>query len=156
MVGNPEEEADKWKFIVDQDVTPDWFDKDEYEKLFREAVCEWWKKHVLVDQKIEELNSGFYRLKRCEVKKLCNDVKVMWGSSQVGEMWGSSKVGEMFDSSKVGKMFDSSQVGEMWGSSQVGKMCGSSTARDFKKYPNVKILVSESGNFEMVVHKNNK
>ena len=160
---SPEEYPDKWVFIVDQDITPDWFDKEVHEKLFREAVCGWWKEHVLVDQKIDELSSGFYRLKRCEVKKLCNDVKVllygsqvgtMWESSQVGEMWESSQVGEMRGSSQVGEMRGSSQVGEMWGSSQVGTMRESSTARDFKNYPYIKIWVSPNGNFEMVAHHN--
>ena len=112
---SPEEHPDKWVFIVDQDITPDWFDKEEHEKLFREAVCDWWKEHVLVDQKIDELSSGFYRLKRCEIKKLCNDVKVLLYGSQVGEMWGSSQVGTMWGSSQVGTMWESSQVGTMRG-----------------------------------------
>ena len=151
---SPEEHPDKWEFFVDQDIIPDWFEKETYEKSFREAVCQWWKEHVLVDRKIELLSSGYYRLKRCEVKRLCNDVKVllhssqvgemrdsstvgemrdsstvgeMWGSSQVGKMRGSSTVGEMWDSSTVGEMRDSSTVGEMRDSSQVGKMRGSST-----------------------------
>ena len=144
---NPEEHPEKWNFVVDQDITPDWFDQDEFEKVFREAVCAWWKEHVLVDQKINELNSGFYRLKRCEVKKLCNDVGVLCDSSTVGEMC---------DNSTVGKMLDSSTVGEMRGSSTVGEMWDSSTARDFKSYPNVKIFIPKNGNFEMVVHKTEK
>ena len=109
-------------FVVDQDIIPDWFDKETHEKEFRESVCDWWRKHVLVDKKLEELKTGFYRLKRCEVKKLLNDVRVMLGSSQVGKMCGSSQVGEMCGSSQVGEMWDSSQVGEMCGSSQVGEM----------------------------------
>ena len=178
---DPAEEPDKWRFIVDQDMRPEWFDESEHEKIFREAVCDWWKEHVLVDQKLEELSSGYYRLKRCEVKKLLNDVKVlldssqvgkmrdssqvveMWDSSQVGkmrdssqvgEMWGSSQVGEMRDSSQVGEMWDSSQVGEMCGSSQVGEMRDRSTARDFKNWPKIKIWVSQEGTFEMVAHQN--
>ena len=123
---NPAEEPDKWQFVVDQDMRPEWFDESEHEKIFREAVCDWWKEHVLVDQKLEELSSGYYRLKRCEVKKLLNDVKVLLDSSQVGEMWGSSQVGKMWGSSQVGKMWGSSQVGEMRGSSRVGEMRGSS------------------------------
>ena len=180
---NPAEEPDKWEFIVDQDMRPEWFDKSAHEKIFREAVCDWWKEHVLVDQKLEELSSGYYRLKRCEVKKLLNDVKVlldssqvgeMWDSSQVGEMrdssqvgkmWESSRVGKMWDSSRVGKMFGSSQVGEMWDSSRVGEMRGSSqvgemrdrsTARDFKNWPKVKIWVSPEGTFEMIAHQNKR
>ena len=160
---DPAEEPDKWRFIVDQDMRPEWFDKSEHEKIFREAVCGWWKEHVLVDQKLEELSSGYYRLKRCEVKKLLNDVKVLLGSSQVGEMWGSSRVGEMWGNSQVGKMWGSSRVGKMWGSSQVGKMLessqvgkmwGRSTAKDFKNWPKVKIWVSPEGTFEMVAHQN--
>ena len=169
---DPAEEPDKWRFVVDQDMRPEWFDESEHEKIFREAVCGWWKEHVLVDQKLEELSSGYYRLKRCEVKKLLNDVKVlldssqvgamfgssqvgaMFGSSQVGAMFGSSQVGAMRDSSQVGAMWDSSQVGAMWDSSQVGEMRGRSTARDFKNWPKVKILVSPEGAFEMVAHQN--
>ena len=123
---NPAEEPDKWEFIMDQDMRPEWFDKSAHEKIFREAVCDWWKEHVLVDQKLEELSSGYYRLKRCEVKKLLNDVKVLLDSSQVGTMWGSSQVGTMRDSSQVGTMWGSSQVGTMFGSSQVGTMRDSS------------------------------
>ena len=123
---DPAEEPDKWRFIVDQDMRPEWFDESKQEKVFREAVCDWWKEHVLVDQKLEELSSGYYRLKRCEVKKLLNDVKVLLESSQVGKMCGSSQVGEMRGSSQVGVMRESSQVGVMWESSQVGEMRGSS------------------------------
>ena len=208
-------DPDTWEMHVDQDILPDWFDldRDKYEQEFRDAVKSWWEKHVLVDQKVEELSSGYYRLKRCEVKRLCNDVRVlldesqvgvmressqvgvmrgnsqvgemwessqvgvMWessqvgvmrGNSQVGEMWessqvgvmwessqvgvmrGNSQVGEMWESSQVGVMWESSQVGEMWESSQVGEMWGSSTARDFKEYPKVKIMIPEDGNFELV------
>ena len=145
-------DPDSWEMHVDQDIVPDWFDLDreKYEQEFREAVKAWWNKHVLVDQKIEELNSGYYRLKRCEVKRLCNDVRVLLDESQVGEMRGSSQVGVMRGSSQVGEMRGSSQVGVMWGSSQVGEMRGSSTARDFKEYPKVKIMIPEDGNFELI------
>ena len=178
---DPAEEPDKWRFVVDQDMRPEWFDESEHEKIFREAVCGWWKEHVLVDQKLEKLSSGYYRLKRCEVKALLNDVKVLLGSSQVGEMRDSSQVGKMLGSSQVGKMLGSSQVGEMWESSQVGEMWESSqvgkmrnrsqvgkmressqvgemwdrsTARDFKNWPKIKIWVSQEGTFEMVAHQN--
>ena len=132
---SPEEHPGKWTFVVDQDIVPEWFCREESEKEFRVAVCTWWKSHILVDQKLEKLESGYYRLKRCEVKKLLNDVMadlydsqvgVMWGSSQVGVMRGSSQVGVMWESSQVGVMRESSQVGEMRGSSQVGEMWGSS------------------------------
>ncbi len=171
---SPEEHPDKWKFFVDQDIIPDWFEKETYEKSFREAVCQWWKEHVLVDRKIELLSSGYYRLKRCEVKRLCDDVKALLDSSQVGEMWdssqvvemcGSSQVDKMRDSSQIGEMWDSSRVVEMWGSSQVDKMrdssqvvemFDSSTAKDFKNYPNITIWVYQNWKFKVEAHKGRK
>ena len=160
-------DPDGWKFVVDQDVTPDWFDLDpgKYEEEFRQAVKAWWDEHVIVDEKIDELSSGFYRLKRCEVKKLLNDVKVYldsstvgktYDSSTVGEMWDSSTVGEMYNSSTVGEMYNSSTVGEMYDSSTVGEMYNSSTARDFKNYPNIKIHIPKGGKFELVEHEEGK
>ena len=146
---NPAEEPDKWQFVVDQDMRPEWFDESEHEKIFREAVCDWWKEHVLVDQKLEELSSGYYRLKRCEVKKLLNDVKVLLDSSQVGEMWGSSQVGKMWGSSQVGKMWGSSQVGEMRGSSQVGEMRGSSRVGEMRGSSQVVKMLDSSRVGEM-------
>ena len=124
-------DPDGWEYSVDQDVTPDWYDTDpgKYEEEFRQAVKAWWSEHVIVDKKIDELSTGYYRLKRCEVKKLLNDVKVYLDSSTVGAMRGSSTVGAMWDRSTVGEMWDRSTVGEMWDSSTVGEMRGSSTVR---------------------------
>ena len=36
-------DINKWQYIVDQDVTPDWYDEDpeRYEDMFRESVKEW-------------------------------------------------------------------------------------------------------------------
>ena len=103
-------DTDTWIFNVDQDITPDWFDIDKkrYEDEFRTAVKEWCKEHVLIDKKIDELSGGYYLLKRCEVKKLLKDVKVMCDSSTVQVMYGSSTVQRMYGSSTVQVMYDSS------------------------------------------------
>ena len=124
-------EPDAWKINVDQDIVPEWFeiDREKYLEGFKNAVKEWWNMHILVDQKIDELNNGYYRLKRCEVKRLCKDVQVMCDSSTVQEMCDSSTVQEMCDSSTVQKMCDSSTVQKMWDSSTVQEMCDSSTVQ---------------------------
>ena len=118
-------DPETWKINVDQDIVPDWFetDREKYLDEFRKAVKEWWNVHVLVDRKIDELSSGYYRLKRCEVKKLLKDVQVLLENSTVQEMWGNSTVQEMHGSSTVQ---------EMWGNSTVQEMYGSSIARDYK------------------------
>ena len=105
--------------------------------MFRVTVKEWLKKHLLIDKKIDELSSGFYILKRCKVKKLCNDVKVMCDSSTVQRMYGSSTV-------RI--MYGSSTVQEMYGSSTVQEMYGSSVARDYSKN---KIYISNKSSLEI-------
>ena len=136
---SPEEHPEQWMFNVDQDILPDWFNSEIAETEMRKEVYAWWKIHVMVDQKIEQLESGYYRLKRCEVKQLLSDVSVMLdsstvnemrGSSTVNEMWGSSTVNKMLDSSTVNEMRDSSTVNKMWDSSTVNEMRGSSTVNE--------------------------
>ena len=162
-------DPDGWEYSVDQDVTPDWYDTDpgKYEEEFRQAVKAWWSEHVIVDKKIDELSTGYYRLKRCEVKKLLNDVKVYLDRSTVGEMWDSSTVGVMRDSSTVGEMRgsstvgvmrdrstvgvmrDRSTVGEMWDSSTVGEMRGSSTVGEMWDRSTVGVMRDRSTVGEM-------
>lgn len=128
-------EPDTWQVHIDQDITPEWFDtdKEKYYAVFRAAVKEWWSKHVLVDKVIDQLSSGYYRLKRCEVKRLLKDVQVMYDSSTVQVMCGSST------------------VREMRGSSTVQRMYGSSIA---KNYAIGKIYVSEETNLIVTKHTN--
>lgn len=42
--------VDEWEFIIDQDVTPDWFDIDRgrYEEEMREAAKEWVEENIMV------------------------------------------------------------------------------------------------------------
>ena len=141
---------DTWEISVDQDIVPDWFDidREKYFEEFRNAVKVWWQEHVRVDQKIDELSSGYYRLKRCEVKKLLNDVQAMLDNSTVQKMLDNSTVQKMLDNSTVQKMLgnstvqamlgnstvqamlDNSTVQEMWGNSTVQKMCDNSTVQE--------------------------
>ena len=43
-------DIDKWKYVVDQDIVPDWYEEDSerYENEMREAVKEWMKKHFAI------------------------------------------------------------------------------------------------------------
>ena len=144
---------DTWKFHVDQDITPDWFNNDvcRYEAEFRDAVKTWWETHVFIDKKIDELSSGYYRIKRCEVKKLLKDVRVLCGNSTVQVMCGNSTVQEMYDNSTVQRMYDNSTVQRMYDNSTVQRMYGNSIARDLN---NGIIHVSENTNLKVIPHEN--
>ena len=130
---DPEKNPEQWKFIVDQDITPEWFSREAGEKEFREAVCSWWKKHVIVGGEFGELNDGhYYRMKDCKVKKLCGNTSVMLYKSMVKEMYGSATVQEMHGNATVK---------EMCGNATVLKMCGNAMARCFESLHRAKIYV---------------
>lgn len=42
--------VNNWKYVVDQDIVPDWYENDpgKYESEFRNAVEEWVKEHIIV------------------------------------------------------------------------------------------------------------
>ena len=145
-------DPDTWKENVDQDILPEWFenDKDRYFDEFRKAVKDWWKEHVRIDEEIEELSSGYYRLKRCKVKNMLKDVKAMMDNSTVQDMmdnstvqnmmdnstvqymWDNSTVQDMRDNSTVQNMMDNSTVQDMWGNSTVQDMWGNSTVQNMR------------------------
>ncbi len=125
-------DPDLWDINVDQDILPDWYlsDPERYNEEFRAAVKEWWIRHVLIDQKVEELSGGYYRLKRCEVRRLLNDVQVMLDNSTVQDMRGNSTVQRMWNNSTVQRMRDNSTVQDMWDNSTVQDMWDNSTVQD--------------------------
>jgi hypothetical protein len=132
---------DQWNFRVDQDLIPDWFDREKAHKqminYLKKApaiikdVDSIYEQYYFATAKIDRMvgrSSILFMIGSSQVGEMIGSSQVgeMWGSSQVGKMIGSSQVGKMWDSSQVGKMIGSSQVGEMWGSSQVGEMWDSS------------------------------
>lgn len=115
-------DPDTWAIRIDQNNTQDWFDadKERYLAEFRAAVKDWWKQHVLVDQVIDKLTSGYYWLKYCTVRELCRGVRVLCDDSSIDKLYG--RIDEMRGISIVGRMYDNSSVGLMRGSSIVRVM----------------------------------
>ena len=139
-------DPDTWKENVDQDILPEWFenDKDRYFDEFRKAVKDWWKEHVRIDEEIEELSSGYYRLKRCKVKNMLKDVKAMMDNSTVQNMRDNSTVQDMWDNSTVQNMRDNSTVKNMMDNSTVQDMWGNSTVQDMWDNSTVKNMMDNS------------
>lgn len=156
-------DPDTWVIRIGQNFLPDWFKRyrELYLAEFRAEVKEWWKQHVLVNQKIDELTNGYYWLKRCKVGKLgknvkvlCNDssIGLMYGNSIVSEMYGNSTIGAMYHTSSVGAMYNNSIIGVMFHSSAVGKMWDSSIIREMRGTSNVKEI---NGNSTVYMMKGN-
>ena len=65
--GNVESDPKEWRYIVDQDIVPDWYgqDSERYEQEFRDAVKDWVSKNFNVMcgkvwTKLKEDNLGTY------------------------------------------------------------------------------------------------
>ena len=126
-----EKDMKKWMLKIDQSITPKWWNK-QYEQKCRNALQTCLKETIIDNQDIDLIQnkSGLW-IRNSKIKTIKNSfIRVMRGSSQVGEMRGSSQVREMRGSSQVGVMRGSSQVGVMRESSQVRVMWGSSQVRE--------------------------
>ena len=122
-----------WKFVVDQDILPYWFEEDRgrYEQEFREEVSDWAKKHIFVDKHIDELSEGYYSLKRCKVSRISKnavaiigdtDIDIIDNNSVVSYMRGNSHINRMVDNSEVSFIYDCSAIKEMHDRSNITKM----------------------------------
>ena len=101
---------EKYLLAIDEARTPEWFDEDRKHKVAE--TMRGWIKAMIVDGDVDLLCGGVYILgpaARVATVK-ASLIKVMLGSSNVGEMWDSSNVGEMWGSSNVGVMWGSSKV----------------------------------------------
>ena len=122
-----------WKFVVDQDILPDWFeiDRDEYEQKFRDEVKLWIDAHTIKNKELDTLDKDFYILINCSVKTLSGNVCVMIKDttiqdvrekSCIKQMSGLSIVKSMNDNAKIMDMYDNSQVFNIFGNSCVNVM----------------------------------
>ena len=88
-------DIDNWRFKVDQDIVPDWFDENKYIPLMREKVKEWAKTHIHigVDDLIIDSGSNHF-------VKDCKNVKV-YGNATVNEVCGNATVNEVCGNATV-------------------------------------------------------
>ena len=120
-------QIDSWKYIVDQDILPDWYIAEVDELRMRNAVKEWAKYHIHVRKKELILTEGIHYVLDSEVTARDSSEVTARGSSEVTACgrskvtaYGSSEV-TAYGSSEV-TAYDSSEVTAR-GSSEV-------TARD--------------------------
>lgn len=101
------EPLDRWTLKVDQDVTPEWWDKKADRKRVEEAVEAWRREHVFAE--------GEHSVKAGEVYALGSATMEAYGSARV-EAYGSATV-KVCGSSTVGA-WDSARV-TAWGNAIV-------------------------------------
>lgn len=161
---DPVQYPEAWEYAIEGDAVPDWYCQTLQESLFRQEAQEWWRTHVLVNQELEELESGFYYLKYCKVKTLTGTVRVICQDTEIGYMDGNAVVVELGSNSRISRMSgysraeflfknssinsmegfsfvkclaDYSVVGEMKEHSQIGVMYGNSTVKAMYNYSRI-------------------
>ena len=119
---------------------------------------EWWTDpygwEFVIDQDI--VPDWFEEDREGHISRFRAAVKEWWsGHVLVGKKMDTLRTGYyMLKDCEVEKLCGDAMV--LLNSSQVGEMYGSSTARDFKGYPRIKLLVPDGGScqFELTAHKN--
>ena len=109
------EDVDKWKFVVDQDILPEWYVAEYDEQRMREGVKKWAETHIFVGKNGLEFDSvkNLY-LKDCKnVKlngdsfaKLFNKSHAVLRNDSSAVLWGNSHA-DLFDESHA-ELWDNS------------------------------------------------
>ena len=88
-------DIDGWKFCVDQDITPEWFDEKDCTERMRNTVKEWAKTHIFIGQNDLKISHGEnIFIKDCNNVKICGNatVKNIYGKATVEYICGNATV----------------------------------------------------------------
>lgn len=88
-------DIDGWKFSVDQDITPEWFDEKDCAERMRKAVKEWAKTHIFIGQNDLKISHGEnIFIKDCKNVDICGNatVKNICDSATVENICGNATV----------------------------------------------------------------
>ena len=114
-------DIDSWEFSVDQDITPEWFDKKDCAERMRNAVKEWAKTHIFVGQNYLKISHGEnIFIKDCKNVNICVNATVKY-------ICGNTTVKNIYDSATVESIYGNATVEYICGSTTVENICGNTT-----------------------------
>ena len=93
--GDAFSDIDGWKFSVDQDITPEWFDEKDCAERMRNTVKEWAKTHIFIGQNGLTISHGEnIFIKDCKNVEICGNATVEYicGNSMVEHICGNATV----------------------------------------------------------------
>ena len=97
-------DIDGWKFSVDQDITPEWFDEKDCAERMRNTVKEWAKTHIFIGQNGLAISHG----ENIFIKD-CKNVDI-YGKAMVKYICGNTTVKNIYDSATVNYIYDNATV----------------------------------------------
>lgn len=124
---------DNWQFGVDQDITPEWFDKKDCAERMRKAVKEWAKTHIFVGQNNLEISHGenIY-IKNCKNVIIHGNATVenICGNTTVEYICNNAVVKNIHNNTTVENIFGNATVENIFGNTTVKSIFGNATVRN--------------------------
>ena len=116
-------DIDSWKFSVDQDITPEWFDEKDCAERMRKAVKEWANTHIFIGQNGLKISHGEnIFIKDCEDVDIC-------GNATVEYICDNATVKYIYDNATVKYIYDNATVEKIYGNATVENICDNATVK---------------------------
>ena len=156
-------DIDGWKFSVDQDITPEWFDKKDCAERMKKAVKEWAKTHIFIGQNGLTISHGEnIFIKDCKnvdiygnatVKYICGKatVKNICGNATVDCICGKATVENICGDATVKNIYGSATVKNIFGDATVKNICDNATviSSPYSKWNNsASLIISDNATFK--------
>ena len=97
-------DIDGWKFSVDQDITPEWFDEKDCAERMRNTVKEWAKTHIFIGQNDLKISHGEnIFIKDCKNVDIYDNatVEYIYGNATVEYICGNATVKYIYGKAMV-------------------------------------------------------
>ena len=126
-------DIDGWKFSVDQDITPEWFDEKVCAERMRNTVKEWAKTHIFIGQNDLKISHGEnIFIKDCEDVDICGNatVKNICGNATLKNICGNATVEYIDDNATVKYIYGNVTVKNIYGNATVKNIYGNATVEN--------------------------
>ena len=154
-------DIDGWEFSVDQDITPEWFDKKDCAERMRNTVKEWAKTHIFIGQNDLKISHGKnIFIKDCKnvdiygkamVKYICGNTTVenisdnatvesICGDATVNSICGKATVKYIYDNATVKYICGDATVNSICDNATVESICGDATVKSIRGNTTVKYI----------------
>ena len=127
-------DIDGWKFSVDQDITPEWFDEKDCAERMRNTVKEWAKTHIFIGQDDLKISHG----ENIFIKD-CKNVDIRYNAT-VEYICGNATVEYICDSATVKNICGSATVKHICDSATVKYICDEATVEYIRDKATVKCI----------------
>ena len=145
--GDAFSDIDRWEFSVDQDITPEWFDKKDCAERMKKAVKEWAKTHIFVGQNELKISHGEnIFIKDCKNVDIYDNatVKSIYGNATVESIYDNATVEYISGNATVKYIYDNATVNNIRGNATVESIYDNATVEYISGNATVKYIYNNA------------